>query len=166
MLPTPPEAPTPVRLRHWRVTDAADLAAAWDDPTIVRWNPPPEHPNPVAWIEGAEQRWHRRLSLDLVIEDVGTFAGEVGLRNFTGGDGDAARAELGVWVVEPRRRRGLAVIAVDALARWALEADGLGLAQVWARTDPRNRPAEHLFERLGWARLGRGGGATVWSRTG
>lgn len=156
MLPTPPEG-----LRHWRPADAAALAAAWSDPDIARWSPPPAGMDPAAWIAGAEQRWARRLALDLVIVGgADRVAGEVGLSSFTT---EPARAELGVWVAATHRREGLARRSVQTVAAWALT--DLGLEQLWARTDPANAAAEGLFARLGWDRLGEADGNTIWSAT-
>jgi ribosomal-protein-alanine N-acetyltransferase len=156
VLPTPPEG-----LRHWRPEDAPALADAWADPDVARWNPVPAGADPATWIEGVEERWARRLALDLVIvARPDEVAGEVGLSGFTT---DPARAELGVWVAAPHRRAGVAAAAVRAMTAWALT--DLGLDQLWARTDPANRPAEALFAGLGWARLGAAGGSSVWSAT-
>lgn len=157
MLPTPPEG-----LRHWRAEDADALAAAWTDPDIARWSPPPADLDPATWIAGAEARWDRRLALDVVI--VGSppteVAGEIGLRGFTTAP---ARAELGVWVAAPHRRRGLAARAVRTTTAWALAE--LGLDQLWARTDPANAAAGALFASLGWDRLGTADGMAIWSAT-
>lgn len=159
MLPTPPEG-----LRHWRPDDAPALEAAWADPDIARWSPPPAGLDPATWIAGIEPRWDRRLALDLVIvppdEQLGRVGGEVGLSGFTT---SPARAELGVWVAAPHRRTGLASGAVRALIAWALDPGGLALDQLWARTDPANAAAEALFDRLGWDRLGASGGRSIWS---
>lgn len=156
MLPTPPDG-----LRHWHVDDAPALEAAWADPDITRWSPPPVGLDAAAWIAGAEERWARSLALDLVIGSPdGGVAGEVGLSGFTT---DPARAELGVWVSAPHRRSGLASGAVRAVTAWALTE--LSLTQLWARTDPANVAAEALFARLGWDRLGASGGRSIWSAT-
>lgn len=156
MLPSPPEG-----LRHWRPEDAPALAAAWADPAITAWNPPPAGLDPATWIAGTEARWARRLALDLVIEaDDGGVAGEVGLSGFTE---RPARAELGVWVAAGHRRTGVARRAVGAVTAWALT--DLGLDQVWARTDLANAAAGALFEQLGWDRLGTTGGKAIWSAT-
>ncbi len=177
MLPTPPEG-----LRHWHPADAPALEAAWADPDITRWNPPPDGLRAADWIAGVERRWARRLALDLVIRPpderadrfVGSaqrneradrfvaVAGEVGLSGFTT---DPARAELGVWVAAPHRRGGVASTAVRTMTAWALDPDGSALDQLWARTDPANVAAEALFDHLGWDRLGTSGGMTIWSVT-
>jgi RimJ/RimL family protein N-acetyltransferase len=165
VLPSPPEG-----LRHWRADDAPALEAAWADPEIVRWNRPPDGLDAVAWIAGAEQRWDRRLALDLVVvpppipdERSDRFArvgGEVGLQAFTR---DPARAELGVWVAAPHRGRGMAARAVRSVAEWAFE--DLALDQLWARTHPANEAAGALFARLAWDRLGTSDGMSIWSAT-
>lgn len=153
MLPNPPEG-----LRHWQADDAPALAAAWSDPAIIRWNPPPSGLDAAAWIAGAETRWARRLSLDLVIGP--GVAGEVGLAAFT----DApTRAELGVWVAADRRGSGVASRAVTTVTDWAFAE--LGVEQLWARTDPANAAAESLFARVGWSPLGESAGKTIWSVT-
>jgi RimJ/RimL family protein N-acetyltransferase len=153
VLPTPPDG-----LRHWRPDDAPALEAAWSDSEISRWNRTPVGLDAAVWIAGVEQRWARRLALDLVIDGPdGIVAGEVGLSRFTN---DPPRAELGVWVAEPHRGSGLATDAVRALTSWALD---LGLEQLWARTDPENTAAQALFAGLGWDRLGTSAGSTIWS---
>lgn len=153
MLPNPPDG-----VRHWRLTDAPALEAAWADPGIRLWNPPPENADAASWISRCEERWSLRLSIDFVIDVDGAVAGEVGLRNFTS---EPARAELGVWVAEDHRRRGVARRSVSSVTTWAQEV--LGLEQVWCRTAPANERARALFTHLGWTRLGDADGRTIWS---
>ncbi|WP_436796192.1 GNAT family N-acetyltransferase [Actinospongicola halichondriae] len=153
MLPTPPDG-----LRHWRLADAPALAAAWADPSIRLWNPPPDDADATSWIMRCEERWSLGLSVDFVIDVGGAVAGEVGLRNFTD---DPSRAELGVWVASECRRDGLAGSSVSAVTSWAHEH--LDLDQVWCRSAADNEPAAALFSSLGWQRLGESGGRIVWS---
>lgn len=153
MLPTPPEG-----LRHWRLADAPALEAAWADPTIRLWNPPPESADATSWIMRCEERWSLRLSLDFVVDADGAVAGEVGLRNFTA---DPDRAELGVWIGPTHRSKGLATASVSAVTTWAY--DELGLAQVWCRTATANEPAQALFRHVGWNRLGEHGDHIIWA---
>lgn len=153
MLPTPPDG-----LRHWRLADAAALAAAWADPSIRLWNPPPADADAPSWIMRCAERWSLRLSIDFVVDVDGDVVGEVGLRNFTD---DPDRAELGVWIAPHQRRRGLAGRSVTAATTWA--HDHLGLDQVWCRTAAGNEAAAALFTSLGWSRLGTSGAHTIWS---
>ena len=153
MLPTPPDG-----LRHWRLADAPALTAAWADPSVRLWNPPPTDADAPSWILRCEERWSLRLSLDFVIDVEGAVAGEVGLRNFTD---DPARAELGVWVGTDHRRDGLATRCVSSVAGWAREE--LDLEQLWCRTATANEAAGGLFRSLGWHELGERDGRIVWS---
>ncbi len=154
MLPKPPDG-----LRHWRLADAPALEAAWADPSIRLWNPPPESADAASWIMRCEERWSLGLSLDFVIDVDGAVGGEVGLRNFSH---DPDRAELGVWLAPGARGHGRATRSVEAVAEWA--HDELGLDQVWCRTAVGNERARALFARAGWNRLGKSDGHVVWSR--
>lgn len=153
MLPPPPDG-----LRHWRLADAPALEAAWADPTIRLWNPPPESADAASWIMRCGERWSLRLSVDFVIDVAGEVAGEVGLRNFTT---DPDRAELGIWVAESHRRNGIGVKSVASVTGWAREE--LGLAQVWCRTATSNARAQGLFSRAGWDRLGEVDDHILWA---
>ena len=155
MLPAPPEG-----LRHWRLVDAPALEAAWADPEVRLWTPPPAHADAASWIDRCAERWTLGLSLDLVIDAAGEVAGEIGLRNFTE---DPPRAELGVWVAAPHRRSGLARRSVGAATGWAHRT--LGLQQLWARTPLENRAANALFTAAGWQRLGERSDQVIWSHT-
>lgn len=147
VLPRAPEG-----LRHWRLTDAPALAAAWADDSIRLWNPPPPDADPTSWIMRCEERWSLRLSIDFVIDVNGAVGGEVGLRNFTT---DPDRAELGIWVAKECRRRGLGLGSLNTVTAWA--HDELSLAQVWSRVRPSNEPAQAMFSQAGWDRLGKAG---------
>ncbi|MDE0802374.1 MAG: GNAT family N-acetyltransferase [Acidimicrobiales bacterium] len=153
MLPSPPEG-----LRHWRLADAPALAAAWADPSVRLWNPPPIDADAPSWILRCEERWSLRLSLDFVIDVDGAVAGEVGLRNFTD---EPARAEVGVWVGTDHRRTGLASQCVSSVTDWACTE--LGLDQLWCRTATGNHAAGSLFRSLRWHELGESDGRIVWS---
>lgn len=154
-LPTPPKG-----LRHWRLTDADSLAAAWADDSVRLWNPPPADADAASWISRCEERWSLRLSLDFVVDVNGEVGGEVGLRNFTE---DPSRAELGIWVGVAYRRSGLALGAVNSVSDWVESAIGIG--QLWCRTRPENGPAQKLFASAGWERLGEADGSVVFART-
>lgn len=152
MLPTPPDG-----LRPWRLGDAPALEAAWADPTVRLWSPPPPDADATSWIAGCEDRWSLGLSLDYVIDDRGDVAGEVGLRNFSS---DPERAELGIWLAPAHRGTGRAKRVVEAITEWAGRT--LGLQQVWCRTAEDNEAAAALFDAAGWDRLGVTDGRVVW----
>lgn len=156
MLPKPPEG-----LRHWRLADADRLEAAWADPTIRLWNPPPESADAASWILRCDERWAFGLSIDFVVDVDGDVGGEVGLRNFTS---DPARAELGIWIAPEHRGHGLAGTSVRAVVDWA--RGELGLDQIWCRTAVDNVAARALFESTGWQELGSADGRIVWAVAG
>lgn len=153
VLPKPPEG-----LRHWRLADAPALEAAWADPVIRLWTPPPENADAASWIMRCEDRWSLGLSLDLVIDVEGAVAGEVGLRNFTA---EPSRAELGIWLASIHRGTGLARRSLRSVSDWA--RDELGLAQIWCRTAVDNEAAQALFAGAGWDRLGEHDGRVIWA---
>lgn len=153
MLPTPPEG-----LRHWRLADAPALEAAWADPSIRLWNPPPEDADATSWIMRCDERWTLGLSIDFVIDIDGAVGGEVGLRNFTT---DPDRAELGIWVSAGHRGRGLGCRSVRSVSTWSRHH--LELDQLWCRTFPGNEAANTLFTRAGWNRLGEADERVIWA---
>ncbi len=139
--------------------------AAWRDPSVVGANPAPADASAERaerWIAGEPERRARCLALDLVIGPVDADAvwGEVGLRAF---DLDARRAEVGWWLTPDARGRGLAAVAVDLLATWAL-APPLGLRQLWAGIDPANAASARVAAAAGFRLLGPAGVGEVWAR--
>jgi len=156
-----------VRLRRWRDQpgDVAALVAAWRDPSVVSANPVPAEVSPdraQRWIGGESERRLRGLSLDLVMSplDGARVWGEVGLRGF---DRVVRRAEVGWWLTPDARGRGLAAVAVDLLATWAL-GPPLGLRQVWARIHRDNAAAARVAAGAGFRLLGVAGDVEVWAR--
>jgi RimJ/RimL family protein N-acetyltransferase len=138
--------------------------AAWRDPSVVGANAvPSDSPGGARrWIAGESERRLRGLALDLVISplDDEVVWGEVGLRGF---DVAVRRAEIGWWLAPEARGRGVAAVAVDLVAAWAL-GPPLGLRQVWARIDPDNAASARVAAGAGFRLLGRAGDGDVWTR--
>ena len=135
-----------LRLRPWRLEDAAALVAAWADPAIQRWTGVPERRNQAAaerWIAGDERRRSRELSLDLVVERDREVAGEVGLSSF---DSAAGTAEIGWWTAPTHRRAGVASAAATLVVAWARAE--LGLTCI-ARCHAANPGSGAVAERAG-----------------
>ena len=134
-------------LRPWRQSDVTALVAAWADPEVQRWTGVPERRDPAAaerWIDGADERRRRWLSLDLVVDCGGEVVGEVGLSSF---DSAAGTAEAGWWTAAPARGQGIATTATTLLVGWATTV--LGLDEVVARCDPANPASRIVAERAG-----------------
>lgn len=60
--------------------------------------------------------------------------------------------DLGYWLIERARRKGLASRAVSLAVRWALT--DAGLARVEALVEPDNITSQRLLERIGFQREG------------
>lgn len=142
-----PDAPP--GFRWWTPDDVAALEEAWADETITRWNPVPAGADAARWIGGVEERWTRRLALDLVIDVDGAVAGEVGLSGLAP---DRSRVELGFWVGARHRGRGLAATSIAAATAWA--HDAMGFSIVWARTSAANEAAMATLRAAGFVEIG------------
>lgn len=182
-LPDPPlrDRDVGIVLRPWgRPGDARALASAWADPEIVGVAIPlGDRSEPAArrWIAGDAERRRRGVALDLVIECEGTgrytqlpnaehatgahgVLGEVGLAHFD----EQRRAEIGFWLTEAARGRGIARAAVATLSNWVLDPDGLARRVVFARVAPGNDSAAWVLERGGYTRMGAASGYDIWAR--
>jgi RimJ/RimL family protein N-acetyltransferase len=68
-------------------------------------------------------------------------------------DRDQRDAEIGYWTVPAARRRGIAVRAVDAAARWAFAELGVQRIQLFHAVE--NVASAGVAERAGFVREGR-----------
>jgi RimJ/RimL family protein N-acetyltransferase len=154
LLPDPPLAEGPVRLRAWQPGDEPALVASCRDPLVDRYThvPSPYRASDArAWVAGQEGRLRSGLSLDLAIADAGTDAllGAIGMHAFRWQD---RRAEVGYWLAPEARGRGVATCALRLLARWALGP--LGLARLDLFAEEENVASVRVAERAGFVREG------------
>jgi RimJ/RimL family protein N-acetyltransferase len=153
-LPDPPLTDGVVALRPWEPDDAPVLAAAWEIADLQRWTAVPdlrgEH-EARRWIEGTPTLRGTGRSLDLLVTDADDHRplGEVGLSGF--GKGGGRDAEVGWWVLEGERGRGVAARAVALLAEWALGPPML-LDELVAWVDRENLASARVAERAGFRR--------------
>jgi RimJ/RimL family protein N-acetyltransferase len=112
-------------LRPWRRDDAATLRAAYQDPLIQRWHTrhaasPQEAQE---WISAYGRDWQREQGAHWAITHAagGEILGRMAVRSMDFLDGDA---ECAYWVLPSARGAGVAPRALDAVARWALDAAG------------------------------------------
>jgi [ribosomal protein S5]-alanine N-acetyltransferase len=80
----------------------------------------------------------------------GFLVGGIGLHAGTGICGH--KAELGYWLVQAYRGRGLATAGARAIARYAFEE--LGLKRVEATASSCNTKSQHVLEKAGFASEG------------
>ena len=115
-------------LRPWRPADAPAVLAAFGDPAILLWNPPPgdvDLPAAADWVRKRGD-WSTGDHVSFAVTDaagapaaVGSLLASVSLHriNLFGQD-----ASIGYWTVPAARGRGIAGRAVAAVARWAFVA--------------------------------------------
>ena len=115
-------------LRAPRPADADALVAAFADPDLRQWNPPPEHEDgphaaALAWIRERAD-WSGGIRLAWAVAEAGTGAllGSVSIRV---GALAADDGSIGYWTLRAARGRGVATRAVRAAAAFAFAEVGL-----------------------------------------
>ena len=160
VLEVPDLATDSIRLRPWRVDDAASLSRAWHDPAVISGStPPPDRTVEAAvrWIDGCDERRRAGVAFDLVIAapDDDRVLGEVGFSRF---DVDRRAALMGWWVHDEARGAGVATMAVSLLAEWALASTWI--EHILAEIGADNPTSERVALRAGFGSLAPG----IWSR--
>ena len=112
-------------VRPWKASDALAVFEAFADPEIRRWHlRSASSRSEVAgwidswvadWSEGAQAHWAVAAS------QTDEVVGRVSLKNMVLACG---QAEVAYWTMPTRRRRAVAVRAVEALTRWAFDEVG------------------------------------------
>ena len=160
----PEIAAPPVLLRPWRTADGYAAAAAWADPEIRRWArygaTLPDRDTVAGWVLWNHEQWAARRRAGFAIEAPdGGLAGSIAVKDFEkderGGGGDTA--EIGYWITPAWRGRGIAPLAVGAVARWLFspeEAGGLGVRRVQLLHSVRNAASCRVAQKAGFLREG------------
>lgn len=122
------EAAGDVVLRPFFSSDLSDLLKAFADPDIAAWNPGPiaeessKSDEAVRWMAGRND-WSGGSHVSwAVASPQGQLLGSVSLHKM---DHDQSDAEVGYWLAPWARGRGVAVVAVDAAARFGYAELGL-----------------------------------------
>lgn len=152
--PDPPLVDDFVRLRPWAAGDVEVAHRATQDALITRFTRVPANQSPDDVREFIDSREPARLrgeTLSLVIaaRDDDALVGTVSLMDIAW---DQHRADIGFWVANWARGRGVATCAVRLLSRWALGP--LGLARVQMGTYPENDASARVARRCGFHREG------------
>jgi len=161
VLEVPDLATDTIRLRPWRIDDAASLSRAWHDPAVIAGSTPPPDRSveaAVRWIDGCDERRRAGVAFDLVIAALhdDRVLGEVGFSRFDTG----RRAALtGWWVHEEARGAGVAGAAVSLLIEWALATTSVD--HVLAEIGADNPASERVAVRAGFEPVAPG----VWRRS-
>jgi RimJ/RimL family protein N-acetyltransferase len=135
-----------LRLRRWQPTDADELVACCNDPTIRRWLPPIPVPytrgDAEEFIAGAKSGDGGLLRFAVELTDV-PLAGAIGARTVAPGI-----VQIGYWVAPRVRRRGVASGALRLLGRWVAGVEGTARVQVF--TDTENVASMGVAEQAGF----------------
>ncbi len=152
--PDPPLDDELILLRPWSMADVVPAWAATQDPLIWRHTHVPERQSEDDVRRFVAEREPRRLAgheLGFVIADAkdGAFLGCVSLLRL---DWAERRGEVGYYLAEWARGRGVMTRAVRLLASWTLL--NLGLARLALIADLDNLPSQAVAERCGFTREG------------
>jgi RimJ/RimL family protein N-acetyltransferase len=132
-------------LRPFTEEDVPELVAALDDPEISRWT---RIPSPYTEKDAREfLRSASETAFAVTDTRSGRLLGGIGLRLPSEGIG-----EVGYWVRRDARGRGVATRALELVARWALEEQGLARVQLTA--EPGNVASQRVAEKAGFTREG------------
>ncbi|HEU4425853.1 MAG TPA: GNAT family N-acetyltransferase [Pilimelia sp.] len=140
-----------LRLRPWRAEDVDAVYRACQDPEILRWTPLPSpylREHAVSFVtERSPAAWESGTGAHFAVLDAGTdrLLGSCGLVSI---DGILNSAEVGYWTAPWARRRGVAVRATRAVARWAF--DSLGLNRLVWQAEIGNHASRLVALRVGF----------------
>ncbi|BCB85024.1 GNAT family N-acetyltransferase [Phytohabitans suffuscus] len=147
-----------VRLRPFRIEDVDDLAAGYAEPNARGYSRDDAahwitHGAPSAWAAGGAAYAIADPSTDRLI-------GGMGLSRIVP---ERSQGEIGYWVVEWARRRGVATAAARALTTWAFDR---GFSRLELLTDLANAPSQRVALATGFQREGvrRSGGQSMTGR--
>ena len=115
-------------LRPWQPTDAATVAAAYDDPAIRRWHDRSMSlDEAIAWVAAWSDRWHAEADAGWAIVRDGVVEGQIALRTLVHGDGHSG---VSYWVLPHARGRRTAPAALTIMSTWAFQTLGLHRIEV------------------------------------
>ena len=139
-----------VRLRLIADADLPAIAAACQDPEIVRYT---TIPSPYEPHHAREWQLHSQAGLAagtdigavIVDADSDELLGSVGLHGL---DPATGRAAAGYWVAAKARRRGVAKRGLCLLCEFAFDELDVERIELWI--EPENEPSRRLAERVGF----------------
>jgi RimJ/RimL family protein N-acetyltransferase len=156
--PTEPLRDRAVALRPWRLADAGILARRIDgDPVITEFLDQVPQPytreNAVTYLRSCEEGWRSGDSSNfaILVDDVEGPVGSLGLH--WKGHIDEGVAEVGYWLAEEARGRGVTTVAVRLASLWAFAAEPR-LERLQLRADVENGASNRVAEKAGFSREG------------
>jgi len=151
--PDPPLADDTVSLRPWELSDVSLVEQAGADPYVAQIERVP-----VPFVEASARDWIEERQSQVALGRGWSFVTvEAQTNEARGGVSLTFRhppgaAEVGYWVVEGARNRGLAARATRLISHWGLPR--AGFARIQATVEPWNLPSQRVFEKVGFLREG------------
>ena len=134
--PDPPLSDGVITLRPKGRDDVDTLVAICQDPEISRWTRVPSpytREDAEGWIAAAELDRQAGLGIDwLAVDEQGEVVASIAVQHIRP---DESVGEIGYWVAEPARGRGLATRAVRLATDWALRELGLETLELMTHED-------------------------------
>jgi RimJ/RimL family protein N-acetyltransferase len=140
-----------IALRPFQRKDAAAVAAACQDPDILRYTFMQEglsEAGAVEWIDRSNERWpNGHPHFAIVDADDDRLLGEVGLNV----NARHVSAEGHYWVKASDRQRGVASVALALAADWGFSK---GIQRLFLVIHPENEASNGLAAKMGFTREG------------
>ncbi len=109
-------------LRPWEHADALSLVRAYEDPDIHRWHSRSMSLTEAeSWVAYELNRWEQERGGGWAITGADSLLGRIAIGSLAL---DEARAAVSYWVLPESRGRGVASLALSAVADWALDHVG------------------------------------------
>lgn len=133
-----------IRLRPFTEYDVPAITAACQDPEIPRWT---RVPSPYTDEHGrAFVRMAGKGNFAVVDRRSDELLGSIGCRTVDD------NVQVGYWVKNEARGRGVATRALRLISRWAIAE--LGARRVQLLTEPENLASQRVAEKAGFVREG------------
>jgi [ribosomal protein S5]-alanine N-acetyltransferase len=147
-----------VELRPWRLEDAGFLAARIDGDSAMtefldQIPQPYTRENALTYLTSCEQSWAtgENSNFAILVDGIEGAAGSIGVH--WKGHIDDGVAEMGYWLAEPARGRGVTTAAARLAVAWAFEAEPR-LQRLQLRAAVENRASNRVAEKTGFTREG------------
>lgn len=139
-----------IALRPLREEDIEPIFQACQDPTISAFTRVPfpyDREMAEEFVRGSDISYRSHQGVVFAIEVNGAFAGTIGLHSINLGD---HCTEVGYWIEKSFRGKGLCTVALDLMARFALET--MKFRRMEALADFNNIASQRVMERAGMTR--------------
>lgn len=139
-----------VALRPLREEDIDPIFHACQDPTISAFTRVPfpyEREMAEEFVRGSDIAYRSHQGVVFAIDVDGVFAGTIGLHSINLGD---HCTEVGYWIEQSFRGKGLCTVALDLMSRFAIET--MKFRRIEALADYNNIASQRVMERAGMIR--------------